>query len=236
MAEGFEGQGHVSEPEEIARILSSMSAAQAAVQVTLASRKRRFKGRLIHMEGSTIVAEVDTCAGIGKLTAATFCQVDCSTPTMSCQFASYLRDYESLGVYSNLIRLRIALPKSLSHDQNREVFRVPVSGDSGLAVKVKVGESYLAGIPRDVSFAGVCVSFPDAEDPRLEIGQEVDMRTSFCGWYALDVKAIVQWCKGTTYGLMIPDFLCDGEFAPPPQWLEVLHGLQLKWSALRTTA
>lgn len=222
-----------SQREEVGQILSALSAAQATVEVALTSRKKKFKGRMIGTDIRTLLVEVDTCAGIGKLAKDALCQVNCTTPAMKCQFATSIKNYESLGTYSNLIRLVLIAPTTISHEQNRDVFRIPCGPDSGLSVKVRIDNAIHICTPLDVSFAGIRFSLSPDDDPGFTVGQEIDAMTSFCGWYRLDFKAVVQWVEDHTYGVLIPGFMLDGEFHPPAQWMEVLHGLQVKWSISR---
>jgi hypothetical protein len=220
----------VTGSDGIAAILSALAATQASINLTLSSRKRKLEGRITAFDGRTLLCSVQLSSGVGKILKNIACQADCATPELKCQFATSIAGYGYSDSQAGTLGLHLAVPTELSRELNRDVFRVPCTPDCGLKAELRVDNQLFIAEPLDASFAGLRLGFGKEQDPKLTVGQEVDVTTSFCGWYRLDFKAVVQWAEKGTYGVLIPQFLLDGEFHPPSQWVEVLHGLQVKWS------
>ena len=121
---------------------------------------------------------------------------------------------------------------ALPGGNRRQLFRVPLSPESGLSVRVHVGDATLATIPRNISLTGMLVELADPEGPPLALDDRVKVVLEFEGTVQTRVGVVCR-CTERGYGLLFVESLETEEVLPPPALATLVMQLQRRWSARR---
>ena len=190
-------------------------------------------GLLCQARFSTISAETVTLALFDSPQTALFlplsqCVVSFHSGNRHCVFLSLVVDFkqdETLQVGQLVLRI----PSDIVAAESRHAFRVPLSSDTELRVRV-VAENGRAWNPQPINICitGILIEFPVDDVPGFQIGERLQVELRLDN-HVVQMLGFVRRCDGRGYGLIFPEAIQGTELDPSVTLRTIVNTLERNW-------
>ena len=157
------------------------------------------------------------------VTPLSLCCVTFLSSERTCAFVGKVHKF----AYPSLV---LQLPTQISVAEGRVAYRVPITMDTGLKVRVKTQDAVVRDVEAiDISLAGMLIAVAKTKSSAIAIGAELDVELRLDD-EIVRVSGIVRRQAGANqYGIFFPDCVVKGELRPPDDLLRMVNVLERTW-------
>ncbi len=227
---GLDAELGVDDDREIAAVLRRCCAHRTPAIIASVETPAAFPGFFTELNGGRLVMTVTLPGYEVFFQPASKCLVTFLATSRSFVFVTSVR---TPAVDAQRGDLTMDRPAVLSKVEMRRFFRVPVSRETSLALKVFTDDGGVWDARCvDVSMAGMLMAFPDDPSPELMVGDPLRIEVIYQG-HPTPIRAEVRRRHGRRVGVYFPDTYREGHLDPPDDVATMVKFLEREWRRRR---
>jgi len=224
--DGDPAQLHSLDPEQVEATLHRCCAYRRPAIISSVETPAAFPGFFSDLDGDRLILTVALPGFEAFFKPASKCLVTFLHRSRSCVFVTSVRSLTKDRGTGDLV---VDTPAMISKVEMRRFFRVPVSRDTDLDLRVftEDGGEWTARCI-DVSMAGMLLGFPEEQYPDLAVGDTLNLKVDYRGQPML-VEAEVRRRHGRRVGVFFPAIYEEGRLNPPDDLATVVKFIEREW-------
>jgi len=228
--EGDPAQLHSLGPGQVDSALRRCCAYRRPAIISSVETPAAFPGYFSDLDGDRLILTLALPGFEAFFKPASKCLVTFLHRSRSCVFVTSVR---SLTKDSGTGDLVVDTPAMISKVEMRRFFRVPVSRDTDLKLRIVTEDGGVWDARCiDVSMAGMLVAFPEDQYPALAVGDALQLKVDYRG-EPTTIHAEVRRRHGRRVGVFFPAIYHEGHLQPPDELSTVVKFVEREWRAKR---